>query len=99
MIEFSVETPTIPIPFHKLLKVVAIVDTADAQTKQLLDQLKPQVQSVYPFGGSPSLFSRGEIAATVHSNLNEIDLVRKAGVDAGAGFFGSFSMKFFACLV
>ena len=40
MIEFSVETPTIPIPFHKLLKVVAIVDTADAQTKQLLDHIR-----------------------------------------------------------
>ncbi len=39
MIEFSAKTPTIPIPFHKLLKVVAIVDEKDAQTKQLLDDI------------------------------------------------------------
>jgi ornithine decarboxylase len=39
MIEFSVKPPTIPIPFHKLLKVVAIVDGKDPQTKELLDQL------------------------------------------------------------
>jgi hypothetical protein len=39
VIEFSVPSPTIPIPFHKLLKVVAIVDREDGQTRQLLDQL------------------------------------------------------------
>ena len=39
MIPRSVKAPTIPIPFHKLLKVVAIVDPANAQTKQLLDQI------------------------------------------------------------
>lgn len=39
MIEFSVRSPTIPIPFHKLLKVVAIVDREDPQTRQLLDQI------------------------------------------------------------
>jgi len=37
--EFHVRVPTIPIPFHKLLKVVAIVDGADAQTRQLLDHI------------------------------------------------------------
>ena len=37
MIPRSVQAPTIPIPFHRLLKVVAIVDTANAQTKELLD--------------------------------------------------------------
>ena len=26
MIEYAAKTPTIPIPFHKLLKVVALVD-------------------------------------------------------------------------
>jgi ornithine decarboxylase len=36
MIEFAVKPPTIPIPFHKLLKVVAIVDGHDRQTKELL---------------------------------------------------------------
>jgi len=35
----SVKAPTIPIPFHKLLKVVAIVDARNPQTKQLLDQI------------------------------------------------------------
>jgi ornithine decarboxylase len=39
MFPHSVKTPTIPIPFHKLLKVVAIVDKENAQTKQLLDQI------------------------------------------------------------
>jgi ornithine decarboxylase len=37
--EFRVKVPTIPIPFHKLLKVVAIVDGADARTRQLLDHI------------------------------------------------------------
>jgi len=35
----SVKSPTIPIPFHKLLKVVAIVDAQNPQTKQLLDHI------------------------------------------------------------
>jgi ornithine decarboxylase len=37
--EFAVKRPTIPIPFHRLLKVVAVVDREDAQTRQLLDQI------------------------------------------------------------
>jgi ornithine decarboxylase len=36
MIPRSVKVPTIPIPFNRLLKVVAIVDTENAQTKELL---------------------------------------------------------------
>jgi ornithine decarboxylase len=39
LIPRSVKAPTIPIPFHRLLKVVAIVDKENAQTKQLLDQI------------------------------------------------------------
>ena len=39
MFPHSVKAPTIPIPFHKLLKVVAIVDKENAQTRQLLDQI------------------------------------------------------------
>src|SRR5215470_1529710 len=39
MIPRSVKAPTIPIPFHKLLKVVAIVDERNPQTKQLLDAI------------------------------------------------------------
>jgi len=33
MIPRSVKAPTIPIPFHKLLKVVAVVDPSNPQTK------------------------------------------------------------------
>ena len=39
MIPRDVKAPTAPIPFHKLLKVVAIVDRNDGQTKQLLDHI------------------------------------------------------------
>jgi arginine/lysine/ornithine decarboxylase len=39
MMEFAVKAPTIPIPFHKLLRVVAIVDGQDPQTRQLLDHI------------------------------------------------------------
>ena len=42
MIPRDVRAPTIPVPFHKLLKVVAIVDAADAQTKQLIDHIAAQ---------------------------------------------------------
>jgi ornithine decarboxylase len=37
--EFQMRAPTIPIPFHKLLKVVALVDGNDPQTRQLLDHI------------------------------------------------------------
>jgi ornithine decarboxylase len=37
--EFSVKSPTIPIPFHRLLKVVALVDREDTQIRQLLDHI------------------------------------------------------------
>ena len=39
MIPRDVKSPTAPIPFHKLLKVVAIVDRNDEQTKELLDHI------------------------------------------------------------
>ena len=39
MIPRDVKSPTIPVPFHKLLKVVAIVDSNNPQTKELLDQI------------------------------------------------------------
>jgi ornithine decarboxylase len=39
MIPRSVKAPTIPIPFHKLLKVVAIVDPGNAETKALVDHI------------------------------------------------------------
>lgn len=40
MIPHTVPPPTIPIPFHKLLKVVAAVDESDPQTRELLDQIR-----------------------------------------------------------
>ena len=39
MIEQAVSTPTIPIPIHRMLKVVALVDGGDAQVRPLLDRL------------------------------------------------------------
>jgi arginine/lysine/ornithine decarboxylase len=36
MMQFEVKPPTIPIPFHKLLKVIALVDRDNAQIKALL---------------------------------------------------------------
>jgi len=39
MIEHAVSTPTIPIPFHRMLKVVALVDGEDPQVRPLLDRL------------------------------------------------------------
>ena len=35
--EFSVKNPAVPIPFHRLLKIVAVVDAENTQTRQLLD--------------------------------------------------------------
>jgi ornithine decarboxylase len=42
MIPHSVPPPTIPIPFHRLLKMVAIVDRQDAQTQELIDHIKAE---------------------------------------------------------
>jgi ornithine decarboxylase len=42
MIPRDVKSPTVPVQFHKLLKVVAIVDTADPHTKELLDNISAQ---------------------------------------------------------
>jgi ornithine decarboxylase len=39
MIPGKVKPPTIPIPFHRLLKVVAIVDPGDRQSKEFIDQI------------------------------------------------------------
>ena len=39
MIDYPAKTPAIPIAFHKLFKVVAIVDGADPQVRELLDLL------------------------------------------------------------
>jgi hypothetical protein len=42
MIEYAVKTPTIPIPFHKLLKVVALVDGENSQTRALLELISAE---------------------------------------------------------
>jgi ornithine decarboxylase len=42
MIPRDVKSPTAPIPFDKLLKVVAIVDPNNEQTKELLDHIKAE---------------------------------------------------------
>ena len=39
MIEYAARTPRIPIPFHKLLKVVALVDGGNHQVRALLDRI------------------------------------------------------------
>jgi ornithine decarboxylase len=46
MVEFAVKSPTIPIPFHRLLKIVALVDGGDPQTRQLLDHLEAEGYTV-----------------------------------------------------
>lgn len=39
MMEYAASTPKIPIPFHRLLKVIAIVDRGNAEVRELLHQL------------------------------------------------------------
>ena len=39
MIEYSAKIPAVPIPFHKLLKVVALVDDKDPQVRALIERL------------------------------------------------------------
>ncbi len=42
MVPFSLKSPTIPIPFHKLLKIVAVVDSDNEQTADLLAELSAE---------------------------------------------------------
>ena len=42
MIPRDVKSPTVAIPFHRLLKIVAIVDDKDPQTKKLLDCIEAE---------------------------------------------------------
>ena len=42
MMEYAAKPPTIPIPFHKLLKVVALVDAHDREARALLDRLSAE---------------------------------------------------------
>jgi len=60
------------------------------QIQKMLERLKPQVGTVYPFGADINLLARGEIAMTPHSFLNGIANARKAGIDADWAYFGSY---------
>src|SRR6185295_12730883 len=42
MIPRDVKSPTAAIPFHKLLKIVAIVDDKDPQTKKLIEYIEAE---------------------------------------------------------
>jgi len=42
MMEYSAKPPTIPIPFHKLLKVVALVDAANPEVRALIARLEAE---------------------------------------------------------
>src|SRR3954463_10079939 len=42
MIEYSVSAPTIPIPFHRLLRIVALVDETDRDARVVLDQISAE---------------------------------------------------------
>ena len=42
MLDFAARIPTIPIPFHKLLKVVALVDGANPQVGALIERLRAE---------------------------------------------------------
>lgn len=46
MIPRSVKAPTIPIPFHKFLKVVALVDGENPQIHELLEQIRAEHYTV-----------------------------------------------------
>jgi ornithine decarboxylase len=48
MSKFAVKasTSTVPIPFHKLLKVVAVVDGQDRQTRELLDHIAGELFAI-----------------------------------------------------
>jgi ornithine decarboxylase len=46
MIEYAAKTPTIPIPFHQLLKVVALVDGDDPEVRPLIERLRAEKYEV-----------------------------------------------------
>ena len=46
MIEYAAKAPSIPIPFHRLLKIVALVDAEDPQVRPLLERLREEKYEV-----------------------------------------------------
>ena len=90
MIPRDVKAPTVAIPFHKLLKVVAIVDATNAQTKELLDQIaaegfEVEVRRQLRRATYPRMLRSAPISARSESGrLEEARDVRARG--PGAGF-------------
>jgi ornithine decarboxylase len=57
MIPHTVKAPTIPIPFHKLLKVVAVVDLSDPHARELIEHIEAagyEVERRTGYGWDPS---------------------------------------------
>ncbi len=69
----------------------ALTEQQLGEVEGMLQRLRPQIGSLYPFGSAPDLFGRREVAVTIHSLPPEVGNVRKAGIDAGAGFYGSYA--------
>src|SRR4051812_283776 len=42
MMQFTAKTPTVPIAFHRLLRIAALVDASNANTRALLDRLEAE---------------------------------------------------------
>jgi ornithine decarboxylase len=55
MIPRDVKSPTRAIPFHKLLKVVAIIDRDNEETKQLVDHIAAENFQIETRIASPTL--------------------------------------------
>ncbi len=66
MIPRSVKAPTIPIPFHKLLKVVAVVDRDNPQTQELLDLIRAEGYEVEVCDRLRARPGRGRVGRRLH---------------------------------
>ena len=86
MIPRSVKSPTIPIPFHKMLKVVAIVDANNPETKELLDHVAAQNIRVEVTGSmSRDLDEDADVGAYIVSvDANHLEQARKLAIGVRA---------------
>ena len=70
MMPHSVPAPTVPIPFHRLLKVVAYVDPNEPQTKELIQYLAAERfdrnVDAAAVGQAPDLGDRVDLAEINH---------------------------------
>lgn len=75
MIPHTVKAPTIPIPFHKLLKVVAVVDPSDPHARELIEHIQAEgyeVERRTGYGWDPSEdASVGAYVALIDGDLRE----------------------------